>query len=284
MEKTLLQTYYDGKNILEKHKIEIGKKEAMMLLEEVFNCSQIEVLTYPHQIVLQNQYKEYMDKINRRIKKEPIQYIIGKQSFMDLEFKVNPFVLIPRQDTETLVETVIEYTQHNKVNHVLDLCTGSGCIAISLGYYTNINEIMAIDISQEALEVAKENAILNQVTGIEFIKSDLFQELGTHQTVDMIVSNPPYIPSLVIEELMCDVKDYEPLLALDGKDDGLYFYKKIIKEGKQFLKKEGYIFFEIGYNQGKAVQECFELEGYDNIKIIKDLMGLDRIVCARKPI
>ncbi|TCT14321.1 release factor glutamine methyltransferase [Natranaerovirga pectinivora] len=277
MEKTLQQIYYSGIQLLQNANIDNANYEARLLLEDTLDIDKTQILVYPNTEVSEEDYINYLNKINRRVNKEPIAYIIGYQEFMGLNFKVNPYVLIPRQDTETLIETVLEVCK-TKVNPaLLDICTGSGCIAISLGVFMKLNTIKGIDISEEALGIAKENAKYHNVK-VEFLQSDLLQKLDMDEKFDIIVSNPPYIPTKDINDLMEDVKNFEPELALDGKEDGLYFYRIIAEESRNYLKDKGFLFFEIGYDQGKDVLGILENKGYKNIKVIKDLAGLDRVV------
>jgi release factor glutamine methyltransferase len=279
MKKTLQKAYYEAVALLNQSKIDNANQEAVMFLEMI-GISKVQLLTYPDQMLDKDAYDLYMKCVQRRMKKEPLQYIIGKQSFMGLDFKVNSNVLIPRQDTETLVETVISHYKQSQVESLLDLCTGSGCIAISLGFYTAIKQIVAVDISKDALQIAEENAKINHIDHIQFVQSNLFENI--EGSFDMIVSNPPYIPTQDIEELMEDVKNYEPKLALDGLEDGLYFYRTIAKESLDYLNGNGYLFFEIGYNQGQEVKNILKEKGYEELNILKDLAGLDRVVYGRK--
>ena len=200
---------------------------------------------------------------------------------MKLNFFVNENVLIPRQDTEILVEEVISIAKNINANKILDMCTGSGAIAVSLAKYLPQTEIVAVDISSDALKIAKKNAINNEVENqITFINSDLFVNLN-EEKFDIIVSNPPYIKRNVIEYLDKEVKK-EPHIALDGGDDGLYFYKKIISESYQYLKYKGYLCLEIGFDQKIDVIELIENEEkFENIYSKKDLYDNDRIIIAR---
>ena len=233
--------------------------------------------------------KEDIDKFNMYIKRllnrEPLQYITNKQEFMGLEFYVDNRVLIPQPDTEILVEEVITYIENNyknygKVLNVLDLCTGSGIIGICLKKKLgNKINVYASDISEKALEVAKINA---EKLGVEinFICSDLFENLNGIK-FDIIVSNPPYIKTDVIKELSKEVQN-EPFIALDGKEDGLYFYRKIIIKSKGYLEKNGKIFFEIGYDQSNEVENLFKENNFIDIYTKKDYGNNDRIVVGKK--
>ncbi len=264
---------------------EIDEREARLLLAFSLNVRKEELLCMEE--ISDEQFEAYIKVIEKRCSKVPYAYIVGHEEFMGLDFIVNENVLIPRDDTETLVIEVIKFVEETfeKNNHIsiLDLCTGSGCIAISLKKileekgYTNIH-ITASDISELALEVAKENADINNAK-IHFIKSDLFNCIG--DKFDIIVSNPPYIECDTIDSLQEEVKGNEPKIALDGGKDGLDFYREIINKAKNnFFKQFGYLFFEIGYNQATEVSKLFEENEYEEIKVIKDLSGNDRVVKA----
>ena len=194
---------------------------------------------------------------------------------MGLDFFVNENVLVPRQDTECLVENVISYANDKKI---LDMCTGSGCIIISVKKFVQTAECTGADISEKALEIALKNADLNNVP-VSFIKSDMFENIS--EKYDIIVSNPPYIRPDVIKTLEPEVREHDPWLALDGGEDGLSFYRILAKEGKKYLNSQGMIFMEIGYDQGQAVKEIFESEGFVDIVIKKDLCKNDRVVIGR---
>ena len=222
---------------------------------------------------------EFISRIEKRKKHIPLQYIINKQNFYGLDLYVNESVLIPRYDTENIVDCIVKDFEGSKDISVLDLCTGSGCIAISLKK-NGFEKVFALDISDKALEVAKHNAYIHSAD-ITFIKSDLYKELPNDIRFDLIVSNPPYIRTGEIEKLDDEVKDFEPKLALDGGKDGLDFYKKILNLSKDFINKNGSLYFEIGYDQAKDVVDLAKKEGYYNIKIIKDLSGKDRGISMR---
>ena len=217
---------------------------------------------------------KYLSRIEKRKKHIPLQYIINKQNFYGLDFYVNESVLIPRYDTENIVDRIVKDCKENKCLSVLDLCTGSGCIAVSLKK-NGFEKVYAADISDKALAVAKHNAKLNNAD-IIFLQSDLYENFPKEIRFDIIVSNPPYISTDKIAELETQVKDFEPKLALDGGKDGLDFYKKILKLSKDFINKSGRLYLEIGYDQAKEVVDLAKKEGYYNIQIIKDLSGRDR--------
>jgi len=193
---------------------------------------------------------------------------------MGLSFRVNESVLIPRQDTERLVEEVLKVC---KDKDILELCTGSGCIIVSLAKLGDIKKAVAVDISSDAIKVAEENANANEAL-ITYIQSDMFSNVSG--TYDVIVSNPPYIESEVVEGLMPEVKDHEPRIALDGDADGLKFYRILAKESGRFLNKNGKIYLEIGYNQAASVSELLSQNGFAQINVVKDYAGLDRVVSA----
>ena len=214
----------------------------------------------------------------KRLTHMPVQYITGYQNFMGLEFMVSKDVLIPRMDTETLVEEVLRLGLSNV--RVLDICTGSGCILLSILKYVYGSSGVGVDISDDALGVAKANS---EALGIDatFIKSDMFENIPKDERFDIVVSNPPYIRSDVIGTLMSEVKDYEPLLALDGSEDGLKFYRIIADRAPEYLNNGGMLFLEIGYDQGAEVSALLTAAGFTDVEVIKDLSGLDRVVSGR---
>lgn len=214
----------------------------------------------------------------KRLTHMPVQYITGYQNFMGLEFMVSKDVLIPRMDTEILVEEVLRLGLSNV--RVLDICTGSGCILLSILKYVYGSSGVGVDISDGALGVAKANS---EALGIDatFIKSDMFENIPKDERFDIVVSNPPYIRSDVIGTLMSEVKDYEPLLALDGSEDGLKFYRIIANRAPEYLNNGGMLFLEIGYDQGAEVSALLSAAGFMDVEVIKDLSGLDRVVSGR---
>lgn len=218
-------------------------------------------------------YRAMLDKRGQRI---PLQHILGDQEFMGLTFGVNEHVLVPRQDTETLVEQVLADYRGTQPR-ILDMCTGSGCIAVSLASLGGFQQVDAVDLSPKALEVAEKNAVRNGCR-IQFLKGDLFSPVDGHY--DVIVSNPPYIPSEEIEVLEPEVRDHEPRLALDGSADGLAFYRRLSKEAGRYLKDGGRIYFEIGCDQAADVSGLLAAEGFEQIIVVKDAAGLDRVVKA----
>ena len=223
--------------------------------------------------------EQYRALIRKRQTHYPLQYITHEQNFMGLDFYVDENVLIPRQDTEVLVEHTLKFVRDDM--RVLDMCTGSGCIIVSIAANRRLARAAGADLSEAALRIAAQNAAANHVPDIEWIQSDLFADICG--TFDVIVSNPPYIPSGEIETLMCEVKQYEPVMALDGSGDGLAFYRKIIAEAKEYLSENGMLFLEIGWNQAEDVSRLMETAGYTGITVQKDLAGLDRVVYAYRP-
>ena len=213
----------------------------------------------------------------RRAEREPLEYILGETEFMGLRMYVNEHVLIPRQDTECLVERVLPMCEDKDV---LDLCTGSGCIGISLAKLGRCRSVTLSDVSEKALAIAGKNAQENDVQA-NIVQGDLFDSVSGRM-FDCIVSNPPYIKSEVVNELMPEVRDYEPHLALDGREDGLYFYRRIIEQGREYLRTDGVLAFEIGYDQGVAVSNEMIKAGYGDVHVYQDLAGVDRVVIGRK--
>lgn len=253
--------------------IEEASVEARNILLYTFNISLLDFsLNRNKELGAKEKIEKFLSFVEERKKRKPFQYIINKQNFYGLDFYVDENVLIPRFDTEVLVEKILKDNKDNNLQ-VLDLCTGSGTIAISLKKLGEYKSVKALDISEKALDIAKKNSSLNKTT-IDFICSDMFEKINGK--FDIIVSNPPYIPSRDIEDLSLEVKDYEPKLALDGLEDGLYFYRIIAKEAKAYLKENGKIYLEIGYNQAKDIREIFK--EYNKIEVYKDLAGKDRVV------
>lgn len=262
-----------GAVILSSAKIDNPDLDAWYLLQMVCKIERSFFYLHEDDEISSEEQREYEIAVRKRAERIPLQYIIGEQEFMGLTFKVNSNVLIPRQDTETLVEEALKVCRPGM--KVLDLCTGSGCIIVSI--FKNAPGIIAVgaDISKQALLVAKENGKAYELD-IEWIRSDLFDNVTGKY--DLIVSNPPYIPTKDISELMPEVRDFEPFDALDGHEDGLFFYRKIIAESEQYLNSEGSLYLEIGYDQGEAVSDLMKQAGYTEVEIVKDLAHLDRVV------
>lgn len=277
---TLRQAYEEGIERLKEVGIEEAGLDAWYLLEYVTGINRATYFADSNQEMKDSHRVTYQTLISERETRIPLQHLTGVQEFMGLEFRVNEHVLIPRQDTEILVETALEKINTKKPLRVLDMCTGSGCILLSvLSYGRKKCEItgVGVDVSDKALQVAKENARNLQVDA-EWIESDLFS--GVSEKFDMILSNPPYIPSAVIKTLQPEVREHDPLLALDGKEDGLYFYRKITEESRNYLQPGGWLIFEIGAEQREAVSSYLKQNGFVQVAVKKDLTGLDRVVCG----
>jgi release factor glutamine methyltransferase len=272
---TYRELYEYGMDKLSKAGIEEASLDARLLLEYICHTDRNELLVHgdSERGDLEKQFYEIV--IEKRASHIPLQHITGVQEFMGLEFKVNEHTLIPRQDTEILVEEAMRYLSDGM--RIIDMCTGSGCILLSLLKYSNECEGIGVDISEDALTVARENAKRLGLNAT-FLKGDLFEPLEDCGLFDMIVSNPPYIETGVIPTLMPEVREHEPIAALDGMEDGLYFYRKIVDKAKDYISKGGYLLFEIGYNQGEAVSNMMKEAGFSQVSIIKDYAGLDRVV------
>ncbi len=270
---TYREAFRHGESLLLGQGIEDAKTDAWLLLSMACKIERSFYYLHMEEELPEDQLKGYEITLKKRAEHVPLQYITGETEFMGLRFKVNSSVLIPRQDTETLVEEALKAVEPGM--RVLDLCTGSGCIIISILHNVAQVDGYAVDISKQALNVARENAKKNEVQAV-FEQSDLFERVtGTY---DIIVSNPPYIPSANILDLMPEVRLFEPPEALDGKEDGLYFYRRIAEEAKEYLNAGGRIFLEIGYDQGSAVSELLKEAGFQGVGVNKDLAGNDRVV------
>lgn len=276
--------------------VDDAARDAKLLYCFLDNLDSVGFMMRWQDVLPDNTCERYFELVERRASGEPLQYITGSQEFMGLSFKVDPSVLIPRQDTETMVEDAIEliekgtlraeeYVKPQSIKDVLDLCCGSGAIGVSIAKLCEKTKVTCSDVSPEAIKTAAQNARLNGCKTVKFEKSDLFaafkSKLG-RKKFDLIISNPPYIESEVIPTLQREVKDHEPMLALDGGADGLDFYRRIASEAAEHLQKNGMLMLEIGYNQGQAVTELLEAEEkFVSIVCLKDLAGKDRIIAAR---
>ena len=279
----LEELFQSGRESLHAAQIEEADLDAWYLLEDITGVTKTAYYGNPKAEVTKEQAEEYNAALTKREKHIPLQHITGKQYFMGYEFLVNDQVLVPRQDTEILVEEAYFHIKEelkresDKKIRILDVCTGSGCILLSLMKLCGQTEGTGVDISEGALEMARRNDKRLQTDAV-FKKSDLFGNV--EGTYDIIVSNPPYIRTAVIEELADEVKLHDPYIALDGKEDGLYFYRKIIAQAGKYLKPGGWILFEIGHDQAEEVSALLAQAGYDKIDVKKDLAGLDRVVSA----
>lgn len=278
---TLKQLYKVGTVKLAEEGIEEFSLDAWYLLEYVTGVSKAMYFAEPERAVSEENADRYIDCIRQRAAHIPLQHITGEQEFMGYPFCVNEHVLIPRQDTEILVEEAIQIMRPKM--KILDMCTGSGCIVLSIlkmckeKYYMTDLQGVGADVSEEALKVARENSRRLEVP-VTWIQSDLFAKIPEEEKYDVIVSNPPYIETAVIDTLQEEVRLHDPYIALDGKEDGLYFYRRIISEAGKYLKTQGKLMFEIGCDQAEAVEELMKNAGYEQITVKKDLAGLDRVV------
>ena len=325
---TWRQLLSEGAAVLASAGVAEADLDAWYLLSAAFGIDRVHFYVDQNSAIrrerLEAGYPAYADGLKRRAGRIPLQQILGSQEFMGLEFAVNEHVLIPRQDTETLVEAVLRDVPDQEIS-LLDMCTGSGCIAVSLAVLGGYREVTAVDVSKDALDVARKNAkrlfliqkgtvrsqsflvsenpwkleLKTYVTEggsagrqgmalamqeakerrLTLLQSNLFE--AVEAVYDVIVSNPPYIPSAVIDTLEPEVRDHEPRLALDGKEDGLYFYRALALQCSRHLKKGGAVYFEIGYDQSAEVEKILAIAGYSEIETIKDEPGLDRVVKAR---
>lgn len=280
-----INLYKEGLEALHKAGIAEAELDARLLLEYATGADRNTLYAHGDELVSDDKIMKYRGLIDSRSKRIPLQHLLGSTCFMGLDFVVNEHVLIPRQDTECLVEEALIHAMDG--DRVLDMCTGSGCIILSIIHYKNDITGVGADISEEALEVASLNAehILNaekkeRPGSLKLLQGDLFDALcdEDRNSFDMIVSNPPYIRPDVIATLEPEVKEHEPMTALDGGTDGLDFYRKITKKAGDYLKCGGYLLYEIGYDQGNKVAEIMRNNGFMDVKVIKDLAGLDRVV------
>ena len=291
---TFSELSYNAINELIKAGINDAKVDASLLINEVFGVDRGFILAHGDEEISSDKYEVFNELLARRVKREPLQHILGYQEFMGLRFKVNKDVLVPRFDTEVLVEETLKHLHDGM--RILDMCTGSGCILTSLLYYSNECTGVGVDISEAALNVARDNAytLLKDKVDVKcsYVNSNLFDkipkpsennEFPYDEKFDIIISNPPYIESEVIATLDTEVKDYDPYIALDGGKDGLMFYRSIINSADDYLKNGGLLIFEIGYNQGSAVSDIMNHQGFTDVNIVKDYAGYDRVVMGRIP-
>lgn len=270
-----------GADVLKNAGLEEYRFESEYLLAESLGIERITVITDGERELDKAQEEKFLNMVSRRSKREPAAYITGHREFMGLDFQVQEGILIPRPDTEILVEEIIETVKNKNLKTSVEVGLGSGCISISIAKYTAL-KCFGTDISETAVAVSKKNAKNNGVENkTEFYLGDVFKGLPNGK-YDIIVSNPPYIRKKDMAELMADVKDYEPYTALCGGDDGLDFYRRITEDGYEILNDGGYIFYEIGYDEAEEVSDILKEKGFCEIRVVKDLSGLDRVVMARK--
>lgn len=276
-ERTFCAVLKEGEAYLREHAIEDAQTDAWLLMEYVTGISRALFLAESTSVMKEDDWQRYEKLLYERGRRIPLQHLTGTQEFMGFSFSVNEHVLIPRQDTEILVEETLRHLRAGM--RVLDLCTGSGCVAISLAKLCFGISVDAADISQEALSTAGKNAD-RLGADIRLVHGDLFERIT--DVYDVIVSNPPYIRTEVIETLSDEVRLHEPHLALDGMADGLYFYRKIIRESAAHLRENGMLLFEIGHDQAAEVTELLRENGYQEIQTLRDLAGLDRVVKGKR--
>lgn len=271
---TLKEALKKGVYLLESEDILDAKLDAWYLLSYVAGLSKERFFLVENEEIDELTLFKYQDLLLKRAQHIPLQYIVGEQDFMGLKFWVNENVLIPRQDTETLVEQALSVIPSG--SHILDLCTGSGCVLISIIALGQGLSGIGVDISEGAINIAKDNG--NRLVGNKavFMQGDLFAPVSGK--FNAIVSNPPYIRTADIEDLASEVRDHEPRLALDGSKDGLYFYRKITENAAEYLIDGGHLLCEIGYDQGSEVADLFKTAGFLDVEIVKDLAGNDRVV------
>lgn len=262
--------YFTGKGL------ENPRLNAELIISHVLEYTRLELYVHFEESVSDEHRVEIKNLLLRRAKGEPLQYVLGETEFYGFRMFVTPEVLIPRPETEYLVEKIVK--EHSSIPSILEIGSGSGCISIALKKNFPEAEITSVDISDEALKIAQKNAEENEVE-INFIESDIFQNIEGKFKV--IVSNPPYIPDYEYKELSSEILEFEPKLALEADDDGLFFYKKIIRESPEYLLPGGYLYFEIGYNQGKRIKEFAKSNGFGEIEIVNDLNGFERIIKAK---
>ncbi|WP_319370218.1 peptide chain release factor N(5)-glutamine methyltransferase [uncultured Ilyobacter sp.] len=280
--KENLQLLSQSVDYIEKNGVENPKLEAEYIFSHVLKTNRLTLTLDFTRKITEEEKKLIKEIIIKRAKdKKPLQYIFGEEEFFGYKFKVDERVLIPRPETELLVEQCVSMMSDIKTPFILDIGVGSGAISITLAKEISEAKVLGVDISDGALEVANENKELNGARNVKFIKSDVFQNVN-YKAFDMIVSNPPYIPEKEYSELMHEVKKYEPKLALTANDEGFYFYKLISREAVNYLKSGGVLAFEVGYNQAQRVKKMMEDNDFENIVIIKDYHQIERIVIGKK--
>ncbi len=276
-EKNIFNILKQANEFLTSHNINEAQIDAEVLLCGVLKTKRNNLVTLRQEKISQKQYQQYQDYLKRRINGEPVDYILGISEFMGLKFKVNPNVLIPRPETELIVEQANKFIKENNSKTILDLCTGSGAIAVSVAYYNNIS-VIASDISKKALQVAKDNAVTNNVSKkIDFIESNMFDNI-INKKFDIIISNPPYVTADEYKDLQKEIF-FEPKTAFLAGKDGLYFYRIIAEKAKQYLNPKGILLLELNSNIALQIADLFN--DFLFVKIIKDYSDLDRILIAQ---
>ncbi|MGO1368674.1 MAG: peptide chain release factor N(5)-glutamine methyltransferase [Senegalia sp. (in: firmicutes)] len=285
MAHTVRELLGRGYNYLKKNEIKNPRLEAELIVCYLLDVDKAYLYTHPNRIVDEKIINKFDELTSKRKEGYPIQYILENQEFMGLDFHVGEGVLVPRADTEILTEYIIKMAlkcEKEKLN-IMDIGTGSGAITLSLAYYIKDAYIYSVDISEDAIRIARKNKRRMKLEDkVKFINKDILEGFPQiDEKMDIIVSNPPYIPSRDIDDLQIEVSKYEPRLALDGGDDGLVFYKYITKKAREKLTEDGVLCYEIGYDQGLSVKNIMNENGFKNIEILKDLSGRDRVVVGR---
>lgn len=256
--------------------------ETQMMIAKVIEKDRLYIMLNLEEDIDESKVEIIKTMIDKRKSSYPLQYILGEREFWGMDFKVSEGVLIPRQDTEILIEETLKKLKDNKHKSNLkgfEIGVGSGIISITLLKEIETLTMIGVDINDKAIELTKANALKHEVSDrLCILNSNLFEKINKENQFDFIISNPPYIETKVIDSLQEDIKQHEPKLALDGGEDGLDFYRAIIEQSKSYISPEGFIAFEIGYNQAEAVKKIFVENGYPNVTIAKDLAGFDRVV------
>lgn len=288
---TLKQMFEQGRQRLMEAEVPEADANAWYLLQDCFSDKDFsfrrsDFFLRQEETAAKEIQNRFFGTIEKRCRRVPLEYIIGYTEFMGLVFEVNENVLVPRQDTEILVETALPFCEGRRV---LDLCTGSGCIGLSIAMLAGPDEVVLSDISEQAIRVTEKNlrrfqeeagSLLRTNKGVQLLCGDLFGPV--EGTFDIIVSNPPYIATDVITGLMPEVRDFEPTLALDGGADGMDIYRRLTEESSEYLNPDGMLIVEIGYDQGERVSRCMEQAGYSEIKVIRDFAANDRVVTGKR--
>ena len=254
--------------------------ELDLMLEEGLSLSKAQRLSHPEQEIGPENIAQIQQWISRREQGEPLQYLLGWWEFYGRRFSVGPGVLIPRADTEILVEQALKELEHVPAPRIADLCAGSGCVGLTIACERPTAQVSLLELSPDAFDYCARN-VKALAPGCRLIRADVLRTTAGLTGLDAVLSNPPYIPTSVIHSLAEEVKLHEPLMALDGKEDGLWFYREIVRKGPEYLKRGGRLFFEIGYDQGEAVRSLMEEAGFTEVTVKKDLAGLDRVVFGR---
>ncbi len=287
---TAIDKLKEATGFLKSHDIEDAEKESEIIIIHSLKIDKV-TLYRDNPTLSKAEIKKIDSLLERRAKREPLQYILGYVDFYGLKIKVDPGVLIPRPETEQMAEEVIKIVRSQKLPphpplskggtkegvNILDLCTGSGCLALALAKAFQKADVYGTDISAKAVKCARENAEINNIKNATFLKGSLFEPVKRMPKFDLIVSNPPYIESADISGLQPEIKDWEPTDALDGGEDGLKYYREILKDAKRYLAENGLIFLELGYGQAEAVAESADRNGFKNISFIKDFCDILRI-------